>query len=431
MNWFKRLKAGLSKSSGKLSQGIDEIVEKGVAAPDVVAPEPVPVQEPVPEPAQEIAPPPVPEVASPPVKKEAKEETQKAAVMVPKVAPEAQPEPETAPIVKAKPVPEKPPEPEVKKPTLQESEIAPKVIEKPAAEKTSLVGKFTKVFTKSAAIVTKRKLDEAMLEALEELLISSDMGVTVAAEVTTALAKDRFDKEVSAEEVREVLAENLAALLAPVAKPLIVGDARPHVVLVVGVNGNGKTTTLGKLAQHYKNEGKKVMLAACDTFRAAAVEQLAEWGARVGVEVISGEPQADPGSVAYKALEEAKKKKIDVLLIDSAGRLQNKEGLMEELAKIIRVMKKLDADAPHHTVLVLDATTGQNAHSQVQVFKEKVNVSGLIVTKLDGTAKGGVVVALAKRFGLPIYAVGVGEAVEDLKPFAAADFARSLMGLGN
>lgn len=421
MNWFKRLKAGLSKSSGKLSKGIDEIVEKGEVKTEIPAPEPIPVPEPEP------TPPPAP--PAPVIKEEKKEapparEVKKAAELPLAPKPEKKAEP--------KPEPKKPePKVEAPKPAAPEPKEKPAPEPKLAPEKKSLVGKLTSVLGKSTAIVTKRKLDEPMLEALEELLISSDMGVNVAAEVTAALAKDRFDKEVSAEEVREVLAEKIAAILAPSAQPLVLGNALPHVVLVVGVNGNGKTTTLGKLAQHYKSEGKKVMLAACDTFRAAAVEQLTEWGNRVGVEVISGPAQSDPGSVAYKALEEAKKKNIDVLLIDSAGRLQNKEGLMEELAKIIRVMKKLDENAPHHTVLVLDATTGQNAHSQVQVFKEKVNISGLIVTKLDGTAKGGVVVALAKKFGLPIYAVGVGESVEDLKPFAAADFARSLMGLGN
>ncbi len=423
MNWFKRLKAGLSKSSGKLSQGIDEIVEKGEVKTEIPAPEPIPAPEYVPELP--------PEPSVPAIKEEKKEalpkhEIKTAAELPP--APKAPLPPEPKPEKK----PEPKPEPEKPEPTVQVPKpSAPAPKEKPAPEKKSLVGKLTSVLGKSTAIVTKRKLDEAMLEALEELLISSDMGVNVASEVTAALAKDRFDKEVSAEEVREVLAEKIAAILATSAQPLTLSNASPHVVLVVGVNGNGKTTTLGKLAQQYKSEGKKVMMAACDTFRAAAVEQLSEWGNRVGVEVISGPAQSDPGSVAYKALEEAKKKNIDVLLIDSAGRLQNKEGLMEELAKIIRVMKKLDEHAPHHTVLVLDATTGQNAHSQVQVFKEKVNISGLIVTKLDGTAKGGVVVALAKKFGLPIYAVGVGEGVEDLKPFAAADFARSLMGLGN
>lgn len=417
MNWFKRLKAGLSKSSGKLSQGIDEIVEKGEVKTEIPASEPILAPEPLPEP--------LPEPPAPVIKEEKKEEEKKEAPLPPEPKPEKKPE-----LKKPEPKIESP-APEAPKRVVPTPQEKPAAKEAPLPEKKSLVGKLTSVLGKGTAIVTKRKLDDAMLEALEELLIGSDMGVNVAAEVTAALAKDRFDKEVSAEEVREVLAEKIAAILAPSAQPLTLGAASPHVVLVVGVNGNGKTTTLGKLAQQYKSEGKKLMMAACDTFRAAAVEQLSEWGNRVGVEVISGPAQSDPGSVAYKALEEAKKKNIDVLLIDSAGRLQNKEGLMEELAKIIRVMKKLDENAPHHTVLVLDATTGQNAHSQVQVFKEKVNISGLIVTKLDGTAKGGVVVALAKKFGLPIYAVGVGEGVEDLKPFAAADFARSLMGLGN
>ena len=287
----------------------------------------------------------------------------------------------------------------------------------------------TKITSGIVDIVAKRKLDAAMVEELEELLITADIGATIAAKITNEFAKNRFDKEVTSEEVRTYLAAEIAKILMPVAKELEISEAKPEVIMLVGVNGNGKTTTLGKLAQKYKNEGKSVMIAACDTFRAAAVEQVSEWGKRTGCQVIKGDHESDPASVAFRALEEAKKQGIDILLIDTAGRLQNKKGLMEELAKISRVLKKADEKAPKHTILVLDATTGQNAHSQAEEFKKVVEINGIIVTKLDGTAKGGVVVALAEKFKLPIYAVGVGEAIEDLRNFEAEEFARSLMGL--
>jgi fused signal recognition particle receptor len=275
-------------------------------------------------------------------------------------------------------------------------------------------------------IFTKRKLDRAMLDELEEALIAADLGPATAGKLTAALAKDRFDKEVTSDEVRGLFADEIAKLLQPVAKPLVI-SAKPHVVLVVGVNGSGKTTTIGKLARLYQGQGKKVMLAAGDTFRAAAVEQLKIWGERANVPVIARGEGADPAGLAFDALTEAKAKDIDLLLIDTAGRLQNKAGLMEELAKIVRVIKKVDATAPHDCLLVLDATVGQNAHSQVDIFKQICQVTGLVVTKLDGSAKGGVLVALAERFGLPVVAIGVGEGQDDLKPFAAQEFARSLM----
>ena len=278
-------------------------------------------------------------------------------------------------------------------------------------------------------IVTKRKLDDDMLEELEELLISADLGASTAARIVAEFSKNRFEKEVEPDEVRQALADEITKILSPVAKPLEISAAKPEVIMMVGVNGNGKTTTLGKLASKYKNEGKKVMIAACDTFRAAAVEQLQVWGERSGCPVIIGEHEADPASVAFKALEQAKREGADVLFIDTAGRLQNKKGLMEELAKIARVLKKVDESAPHHTILVLDATTGQNAHSQAESFGEMVDVSGMIITKLDGTAKGGVVVALAEKFSIPIHAVGVGEKIDDLQSFEANDFAGSLMGI--
>ncbi len=279
-------------------------------------------------------------------------------------------------------------------------------------------------------IFAKRKLDDAALEALEELLISADLGVATAARLTADLARTRFDKEVSPEEVRGALAGDIAAILEPVARPLDLDPShRPHVVLVVGVNGSGKTTTIGKLAKRYRDEGRKVLIAAGDTFRAAAIEQLQIWGERAGCPVVSKQPGADAAGLAYEALEQARANADDLLLIDTAGRLHNKANLMAELQKVIRVLRKLDPTAPHDCLLVLDATTGQNAHAQVETFKELVEVSGLVVTKLDGSARGGVLVALAEKFGLPVHAIGVGEAADDLRPFKAEDFARALVGV--
>jgi fused signal recognition particle receptor len=281
-----------------------------------------------------------------------------------------------------------------------------------------------------ASVVTKRRLDAETLEELEEALITADLGVETSAVLVKAVAKDRFGKEVTDAEVREALAAAVAKELEPVAEPLPHrARFRPQVVLVCGVNGTGKTTTIGKLANQAVAAGLKVVLAACDTFRAAAVEQLQVWGQRNGVPVIRGKEGADPAGLAFEALERARAQGADLLVIDTAGRLQNKQGLMDELRKIVRVLKKLDPEAPHDTVLVLDATTGQNAHNQVEIFKDMVDVTGLIVTKLDGTAKGGVVVALARRFGLPIHAIGVGETVDGLRPFEAPAFARALLGL--
>ncbi|MFO1075048.1 MAG: signal recognition particle-docking protein FtsY [Geminicoccaceae bacterium] len=288
----------------------------------------------------------------------------------------------------------------------------------------------TSIKEQIASVVTRRKLDAGTLEELEEALISADLGVETAGLLVKALAKDRFGKEVGDIEVREALAVATAQLLEPVAEPLPHrARFKPQVVLVCGVNGTGKTTTIGKLASQAVAGGLKVVLAACDTFRAAAVEQLEIWGQRNGVPVIRGKEAADPAGLAFDALQRAHAEGADLLIIDTAGRLQNKQGLMDELRKIVRVIKKLDPEAPHDCVLVLDATTGQNAHSQVEIFKEMVDITGLIVTKLDGTAKGGVVVALARRFGLPIHAIGVGETIDDLRPFEATAFARALLGL--
>ena len=278
----------------------------------------------------------------------------------------------------------------------------------------------------------KRRLDDDALEELEEVLITSDLGPATAAKLTAELAKTRFDKEVDADEVRRALAQSIAAILAPVAQPLEAGvdpAKKPHVVLVVGVNGSGKTTTIGKLAHQLREQGKSVMLCAGDTFRAAAIEQLQIWGERTGAKVIARATGADAAGLAFDAYKQAQQDGVDVLLIDTAGRLHNKKDLMEELSKIVRVLKKLDETTPHDVVMVLDATVGQNALQQVQTFRELTSVTGLVVTKLDGTAKAGVLVALAEKIGLPVHAVGVGETAEDLRPFKAEDYANSLMGI--
>ncbi len=278
-----------------------------------------------------------------------------------------------------------------------------------------------------AGIFTKRKLDAGTLGELEDLLIQADLGVETAMRITEALAKGRFNKEIAPAEVRAVLAAEVERTLAPVAKPLrLEGAHRPHVVLVVGVNGSGKTTTIGKLAHKLVGEGKKVTLAAGDTFRAAAVEQLQIWGERTGAEVIARAVGADSAGLAFDALNRARENSSDVLLIDTAGRLQNKQALMDELEKVIRVLRKIDPSAPHQVLLVLDATTGQNALNQVEIFKEKAGVTGLVMTKLDGTARGGILVAISAKFGLPVHAIGIGEGVEDLAGFDAGEFARAI-----
>jgi fused signal recognition particle receptor len=280
------------------------------------------------------------------------------------------------------------------------------------------------------AIFLRRRLDDAALEELEELLIASDMGVGVAGEVAAVLRRTRFDQEVMPEEVRAALAEEIARLVEPVARPLRIDRAkRPFVILVVGVNGSGKTTTIAKLARQYRDAGHQVVLAAGDTFRAAAVEQLQIWGDRTGCPVVTRATGADAAGLAYDALVEARDTGADILLIDTAGRLHNKADLMGELQKIVRVLKKVDASAPHSVLLVLDATTGQNAHAQAEIFRDMVGVTGIVMTKLDGTARGGVLVSLAEKYGIPIHAIGVGESADDLRPFEARAFAHSLVGL--
>ena len=282
---------------------------------------------------------------------------------------------------------------------------------------------------KEAKTVIRRELDDDMLESLEELLISADMGVDTALRVTANMAEGRFGKKLSSNEIKQLLASEITRIMDPVAKPMPIYPKTPQVVLVVGVNGSGKTTTIGKLASQFRAAGKSVIIAAGDTFRAAAVEQLQVWGDRAGVPVLTAPEGSDPASLAFSAMQQAKRDGADLLMIDTAGRLQNRADLMEDLSKIIRVIRKQDETAPHNTLLVLDATTGQNALNQVEVFQKISDVSGLVMTKLDGTAKGGVLVALADKFALPIHAIGVGEQIDDLAPFDPEEFARALTGL--
>jgi fused signal recognition particle receptor len=280
------------------------------------------------------------------------------------------------------------------------------------------------------SVLSRKKLNDEALDELEDALIKADLGVAMAGRIRSALASTRHERGLSQQALREVLAGEVANVLVPVAKPLVLGkSAHPHVILLVGVNGTGKTTTAAKLAHQFMREGSTVMLAAADTFRAAAIDQLKVWGKRVGAEVVAKDVGADPAGIAYEALERARADNRDVLIIDTAGRLQNKSDLMAELAKLVRVLKKLDPSAPHSVALVLDATTGQNALNQVQTFQEIAGVTSLVVTKLDGTARGGILVAIAERFGLPVNAIGIGEGVDDLQAFDAHAFARAIAGL--
>ena len=280
-----------------------------------------------------------------------------------------------------------------------------------------------------ADLVVKRRLDQAMLDEIEEVLIRADLGLDTAVKIAAAVGEGRYDKSITSDEVKAVVAAEVEKVLAPVAKPLNVDVEKPFVVLVVGVNGSGKTTTIGKLAAKLHAEGRSVMLAAGDTFRAAAIDQLNIWGGRSGATVIARAPGSDAAGLAFDALTQARVEEVDVLLVDTAGRLQNKAVLMDELEKIVRVMKKVDPAVPHAVLLVLDATVGQNALSQVEVFRDIAGVTGLVMTKLDGTARGGILVAIAEKFRLPVHFVGVGEGVDDLAPFAARDFARAIAGL--
>ena len=287
-----------------------------------------------------------------------------------------------------------------------------------------------KSLTSLSSLMGASKLDASSIEEVEDALIGADLGTKSAARLAEAMRKHKFDGPVTSDSLAAALADAIAEILRPVATPLVLDSAhRPHVLLLVGVNGSGKTTTAGKLAQQWHQQGKSVMLAAGDTFRAAAIEQLQIWGERTGTKVIAGDQGGDAAALAYAALEKAQKEQADILIIDTAGRLQNRTELMDELAKIVRVIRKLDESAPHDSVIVLDGTVGQNALSQVKAFQQAADVSGLIVTKLDGSAKGGVVVALAEEFGLPVHAVGVGEGADDLQPFDAQEFANALTGV--
>ena len=295
--------------------------------------------------------------------------------------------------------------------------------------KSGLSNSSSKISSGISDIFTKRKLDKDTLQELEDLLITADLGVETSAKLVAAIAKNRFDKQVDPDEIRAALAAEIEKILQPSEKPLFAQAEKPFIILVAGVNGAGKTTTIGKLAQQFRNEGKSVMLAAGDTFRAAAVGQLKIWAARTGSAFISKEEGSDAAALAFEAVEQATTQAIDVLMIDTAGRLQNKTNLMEELSKVLRVIRKKNPQAPHAALLVLDATVGQNAHSQVELFCQSIPITGLIITKLDGTAKGGVLVSLVERFALPVHAIGIGEGLDDLRPFTAKDYADSLMGL--
>ncbi|AXE65983.1 signal recognition particle-docking protein FtsY [Hyphomonas sp. CACIAM 19H1] len=288
----------------------------------------------------------------------------------------------------------------------------------------------TAKLSEGIAALGRRKLDEDTLEELQDLLITSDMGTRVAARVTKGLAKGRFDKEISGDEIRLALAEEIEEILKPREKVVDFSDGpRPRIVLFVGVNGSGKTTTIGKIASKLKDQGAKALLVAGDTFRAAAVEQLKVWGARADIPVLAKDTGADAAGLVYEAVERAKAQDLDLVLVDTAGRLQNKAELMSELAKVVRVVRKIDPDAPHDVILVLDATVGQNALSQVEAFRHTAGVTGLVMTKLDGTAKGGVLVAIAEAYDLPIHFIGIGEKAEDLRPFSAEAFAKALVGI--
>jgi fused signal recognition particle receptor len=338
-----------------------------------------------------------------------------------------------APAAAAQPAPPAPPPPAAEPPAPAAFEPEPPATAKKSwfeRLRTGLSKTSSKLTDGITSVFTKRKLDTAMLEELEDLLIQADLGVDTASRVSAALSAGRFDKDIAPEEVKAVLAEEVEKILRPVAKPLSVESGyKPHVILVVGVNGTGKTTTIGKLARIYSSEGKRVMLAAGDTFRAAAVEQLKIWAERTKSGIVSGETGADAAGLAFDALRQARDENRDILIIDTAGRLQNKAGLMAELEKIVRVIKKFDATAPHTVLLTLDATTGQNALNQVEIFRQIAGVTGLIMTKLDGTARGGILVAIAAKYGLPVHAIGVGESAEDLQAFDARDFARAIAGL--
>ena len=392
MAFFSKLKERLFKSSSKLDEGLDAIVGDG-GAPETPTP-------PRPEPGPQSEPPVIP----------------------PQPDETPPPTPVEQPIERPQEVPQPPPEAVATPAPMELPDDLPSAAPR-AGFMDRLLGRGEE------RGVTRRVLDDDMLESLEELLITADMGVETAMRVTANMAEGRMGKRLSSQEIKELLAHEIARIMEPVARPMPIYVKRPQVVLVVGVNGSGKTTTIGKLASQFKAAGKTVVIAAGDTFRAAAVEQLQIWGERAGVPVLTAPEGSDPASLAFDAMTKAEADGADLLMIDTAGRLQNRADLMEELSKIVRVIRKKDAQAPHNTLLVLDATTGQNALSQVEIFQKLADVSGLVMTKLDGTARGGVLVALADKFGLPIHAIGVGEQIDDLAPFDPEEFAAALTGL--
>jgi fused signal recognition particle receptor len=428
MSFFRKLKDRMFRSSSKLDEGLDAIIEEG-AVEEGDAPEAPPV-------AQPAMPPERTEDSAPAAETPTAPEEPPASAAPPPPAEPAPPAPSrTEPGVEAEPAPQPKPEPTaadarppLAAPDLVPEDLRPEPQEAPAAE-TPRPGLLGRLMGRSAPAAPRRALDDDMLEQLEELLIAADMGVETAMRVTANMAEGRYGRLMSARDIKELLAREVARVMEPVARPMPLYPKKPQVVLVVGVNGSGKTTTIGKLASQFRAAGKTVVIAAGDTFRAAAVEQLQVWGERAGVPVLTAPEGSDPAALAFDAMGKAEADGADLLMIDTAGRLQNRADLMEELAKIVRVIRKKDPDAPHNTLLVLDATTGQNALSQVKTFQEMADVTGLVMTKLDGTAKGGVLVALADRFGLPIHAIGVGEQIDDLAPFDPEEFAAALVGL--
>ena len=405
------MKERLFKSSSKIDEGLEALVAEG--ATDEMAPE---IVEETAEAAERVR------------------EVQKAPEQEPALEPEPQvePEPEQSqdPEDAAEPAALEEPQPQpVARPATEGAQAEAAKALKSAPEPVAKPSLLRRLVGGGAAPVAKRVIDDEMIEELEEILISADLGVETALALSSNLASEHFGRRMSVAEIKAALARDVARVMEAVAKPMPIYPKRPQVVLVVGVNGSGKTTTIGKLASQFKAVGKSVVIAACDTFRAAAVEQLEIWGNRAGVPVLRAETGGDPAALAFDAMARAEADGADLLLIDTAGRLQNRADLMEELAKIVRVIRKKDPDAPHNTLLVLDATTGQNALRQVEEFRKISDVSGLIMTKLDGTAKGGILVALADKFGLPIHAIGLGEQIDDLAPFDPEEFANALMGL--
>lgn len=416
MGFFKKLKERLFKSSSKIDEGLDAIIEDGGEAEEVELEEGLKTQKETVEFATSVE----AEIEPAPIDPKLEQNALNASETIEPEEVKENVDFDKIDDVEIEPVPIKP--------QIEQNEVANEKPTEPKGKKETLVGK---ILGRKKVKVIKRKFDDDMLEQLEELLIASDMGVDTAMRVAANMAQGNLGSRLSTSEIKKLLADEIEQIMENVAQPLPIYPKHPQVVLVVGVNGSGKTTTIGKLASQFKEAGKNVVIAAGDTFRAAAVEQLQIWGDRANVPVLVAPEGSDPASLAFDALEKAQQEKADLLMIDTAGRLQNRTDLMEELAKIVRVLKKKDPEAPQNTILVLDATTGQNAISQVETFREIAEVSGLIMTKLDGTAKGGVLVALADKFGLPIHAIGVGEQIDDLAPFDPAEFAQALTGSDN